>query len=54
VALSLAFSSGGSVRDISTTPLLTVEEGLEAMRKGARALGAYKPPTRQLTAAAKN
>lgn len=53
-ALSLAFSSGGSVRNIRTTPLMTVEEGLEAMRKGARALGAYKPPTRQLATAGKN
>jgi uncharacterized protein with GYD domain len=53
-ALSLAFSSGGSVRDISTTPLLTVEEGLQAMIKGARAAAAYKPPTRPLTAAGKN
>jgi uncharacterized protein with GYD domain len=53
-ALSLAFSAGGSVRDISTTPLLTVEEGLEAMRKGTRALTAYKPLTRQLATAGKN
>jgi len=53
-ALSLAFSSGGSIRDISTTPLMTIEEGIEAMRKGARALGAYKPPTRQLATIGKN
>lgn len=44
-ALSLTFSSGGAVKAIRTTPLMTIEEGLEAMRKGARALAAYKSPT---------
>jgi hypothetical protein len=28
-----------------TTPLMTVEEGLAAMRKGAEAGGTYLPPT---------
>ena len=53
-ALSLAFSAGGAIKKIRTTPLMTIEEGLEAMRKGARALVTYKAPTRQLSAAAKN
>jgi uncharacterized protein with GYD domain len=53
-AVSLAFSAGGAVKTIRTTPLMTIEEGLEAMRKGARALGAYKPLTRHLVGAAKN
>ena len=51
-ALSLCFSSGGAVKAIKTTPLMTIEEGMEAMRKGARALAAYTPPARQQMAAA--
>jgi uncharacterized protein with GYD domain len=43
-AISLAFSAGGSLKSCRTTPLMTTQEGLEAMRKGFRALGVYKPP----------
>ncbi len=42
-AFSLAASAGGGVKAIKTTPLMTIEEGLEAMRKGAQA--GYRPPT---------
>lgn len=42
-AMSLAFSAGGHLKSARTTPLMTVEEGLEAMRRGFRAYGAYKP-----------
>ena len=42
-AMSLAFSAGGALKSERTTPLMTVEEGLEAMRRGFRAFGMYKP-----------
>jgi uncharacterized protein with GYD domain len=41
-AFSLAVSAGGAVKAIKTTPLLTIEDGIEAMRKGAGA--GYRPP----------
>lgn len=41
-ALSMAVSAGGAVRSSRTTPLMSFEEGIEAMR---RATGAdYAPP----------
>jgi len=42
-ALSLAASAGGAVKSVKTTPLMTVEEGMEAMRKAAAA--GYRPPS---------
>jgi uncharacterized protein with GYD domain len=42
-AFSMAVSAGGAVRAAKTTPLLTVEEGMEAMRKAGE-IG-YTPPT---------
>jgi uncharacterized protein with GYD domain len=44
-AFSLAISAGGAVKAIKTTPLLTIEEGIEAMRKGADAGAVYRPPS---------
>jgi uncharacterized protein with GYD domain len=44
-ALSLAFTAGGAVKAYETTPLMTIEEGIEAMRKGAEVAAAYRPPT---------
>ena len=41
-ALSLATAAGGAVRSFKTTPLLTVKEGIAAMRK-AQTSG-YTPP----------
>ena len=41
-AFSLAASAGGAVKSIRTTPLMTVEEGVEAMRKAGGA--GYRPP----------
>jgi uncharacterized protein with GYD domain len=41
-ALSLAASSSGALKAIKTTPLMTMEEGMEAMRKAAAA--GYRPP----------
>ena len=42
-ALSLAAPAGGAVKALKTTPLMTVEEGMEAMRKAAGA--GYRPPS---------
>ena len=41
-AFSVAASSGGAVTTIRTTPLMTVEEGMEMMRKAGGA--GYRPP----------
>jgi uncharacterized protein with GYD domain len=41
-ALSLASAAGGALRAIKTTPLMTMEEGMQAMRKAATAT--YRPP----------
>jgi uncharacterized protein with GYD domain len=43
-AFSLATSAGGALKAIKTTPLLTIEEGMEAMHKAAGA--GYRPPGR--------
>jgi hypothetical protein len=43
-AFSLATSAGGALKAIKTTPLRTIEEGLEAMKKAAGA--GYRPPGR--------
>jgi uncharacterized protein with GYD domain len=43
-AFSLAASAGGGVKAVKTTPLMTVEEGIEAMQKAAGA--GYRPPGR--------
>ena len=42
-AFSLAVAAGGACRAVKTTPLMTWEEGLQAMRKGGEA--GYQPPT---------
>jgi uncharacterized protein with GYD domain len=44
-AASIAFSAGGALKSVRTTPLMTVEEGIEALRKGYRAFQVYKPPS---------
>ena len=41
-AFSLAASAGGAAKAVKTTPLMTAEEGMAAMRK-AGGVG-YKPP----------
>jgi len=41
-AFSLAASAGGAIKAIKTTPLLTLEEGVAAMKKAGAA--GYKPP----------
>jgi uncharacterized protein with GYD domain len=44
-ALSMVASAGGAVKAIKTTPLMTVDEGIQAMRKGEGAAVSYRPPT---------
>jgi uncharacterized protein with GYD domain len=41
-AFSMAISAGGACKSCTTTPLMTAEEGVEAMRKAAGA--GYRPP----------
>ncbi len=41
-AFSLAVAAGGALKSSKTTPLLTFEEGVEAMKKAAKA--GYRPP----------
>ena len=41
-AFSVAASAGGAVNAIKTTPLMSVEEGMEMMRKAGGA--GYRPP----------
>ena len=41
-AFSLAVASGGVFRSLRTTPLLTIAEGMEAMKKASGA--GYQPP----------
>ncbi len=44
-AASMVVSAAGAVKAIRTTPLMTVDEGVQAMRKGADAAGSYRPPS---------
>jgi uncharacterized protein with GYD domain len=41
-ALSMAISAGGAVKSVKTTPLVTFDEGLEALKKAKDA--GYSPP----------
>jgi uncharacterized protein with GYD domain len=54
-ALSMAFAAGGAVKTSKTTPLMTFDEGIEALRKAKDAeyaapaaeipyFGVYRPP----------
>jgi uncharacterized protein with GYD domain len=49
-AFSLAASAGGGVKAVTTTPLLSVEGGVEAMTKAAGA--GYRPPRAVMVSAA--
>jgi uncharacterized protein with GYD domain len=42
-AASLAFTAGGAIKSIKTTPLMTIEEGMSALRKAATAASVYVP-----------
>lgn len=41
---SLAVSAAGTVSAFKTTPLLTMEEAMNAMKIAGTAIGTYKPP----------
>ncbi len=43
-AFALAVTAGGAVKSYVTTPLLTLEEGMTAMREAAQVAAAYQPP----------
>jgi uncharacterized protein with GYD domain len=45
-ALSMAISAGGAVRAVATTPLLSFEDGLEALRRAKQA--EYAPPRSEI------
>lgn len=51
-ALSLALTAGGAVKTIQTTPLLPLEDGLDAMRQAAAAGAVYQSPVAGLQALA--
>ncbi|HTU33006.1 MAG TPA: GYD domain-containing protein [Candidatus Acidoferrum sp.] len=40
-AIAIAFAAGGACRSVKTTPLLTMSEGIDAMKKAATS--SYKP-----------
>ena len=40
-AIAIAFSAGGACKSVKTTPLLSFQEGIEAMKKTAQC--GYKP-----------
>ena len=42
-ASSIAASAGGAVNNLKVTPLMTIEEGMEAMRRAGEA--GYRPPS---------
>jgi len=42
-AFALAVSAGGALKALKTTPLITSEEAVEAMKKAAKT--GYRPPT---------
>jgi uncharacterized protein with GYD domain len=44
-AVSMALAASGALKAVKTSPLLTREEGLEALRKGNTAAATYRPPT---------
>jgi len=44
-AFGIAVTAGGAVKSFQTTPLLTIEQGMKAMKRAASAGGTYKAPT---------
>ena len=51
-ALALTLTASGAVRQIQTTPLLPIEEGVAAMRQAATAGTVYEPPLDEAAVAA--
>ena len=44
-AISLAITAGGACKAVKITPLMSVEDGIQAMRKAQEASSQYRPPT---------
>jgi uncharacterized protein with GYD domain len=44
-AFSMAVTAGGAVKSFKTIPLMTVEQGMKAMKRASSASGTYKAPT---------
>src|SRR5262245_59497257 len=42
-AIGMTVIAGGAVKAYKTTPLMSIDEGLAAMRKGGEAAGVYRP-----------
>ncbi len=42
--IAMAFAAGGACKSVKTTPLLTIEESIEAMKKAGKS--GYRPATR--------
>jgi uncharacterized protein with GYD domain len=49
-AFSLAVTAGGSIKSIKTTPLLSVDQGIAAMRRAEEVGRNYHPPVARTTA----
>lgn len=45
-SLSMVLSAAGTVTEVETTPLLTMEEAIDAMRTAGETVGVYQPPGR--------
>jgi uncharacterized protein with GYD domain len=43
-AFALAVTSSGALRSYKTTPLLTVEQGIDSMKRAEKIRSAYTPP----------
>lgn len=44
MSLSMTLIAAGTVTEVETTPLLTMEEAIDAMRAAGDAAGVYQPP----------
>ena len=44
-AFSVMITAAGAVKSVKTTPLMTVNEGMEMMKKAGQVAGKYKAPT---------
>ncbi len=42
--MAIAFAAGGACKAVNTTPLMTVEDGVQAMKKAGKS--GYRPATR--------
>ena len=47
-AISMAFSAGGACKNVKTTPLMSIQEGIEAMTKAGEC--GYKPAQKAASA----